>query len=115
MLQFIVTNLLLLSLGLIVYLSVRSLPRIDVRPKDQPKRGLAEMWLASEMPEKIDIILNTFLGKVLRRLKVFLLKVDNTIGERLKKIKDENSKNGELFDRKQVHKITDIHVDKKGR
>lgn len=86
MLQFIATNILMISLGVILYITVRTLPRIDDSQLPE-KKGVLERWIASEMPEKIDAALNSFLAKFLRRLKVSLLKIDNSLGRHLRKIK----------------------------
>lgn len=90
MLQFVVTNIFLLSLGVILYVSIRTLPRIDERAMPE-KKGAWERWLSSGVPEKIDRILNSFLFKTLRRLKVFLLRTDNAINAWLQKIKPEGN------------------------
>ena len=88
MLQFIITNIFLLSLGVILYVAVRTLPRIDESVISE-KKGAWERWLASGVPEKIDRAMNGFLFKALRRLKVFLLRADNAVNARLQKIKPE--------------------------
>ncbi len=88
MFQFIVTNILMISVGAIVFIIARTLPRLepDVRPE---KKNILERWIASEIPERIDAALNGFLVKFLRRLKVLLLKVDNSLSGHLQKIKPE--------------------------
>jgi len=90
MFQFIITNILMLSLGTILYLLVRSLPRIDESEANSANESLIERWVASEIPERVDDLIKTFTGKLLRKFKVFLLKIDNLLTERLKKIKNEN-------------------------
>ncbi len=90
MLQFIVTNIFLISLGVILYVAVRTLPRLDpATPPDH--KGAWEKWLASGVPEKIDKFLNGFLVKILRRLKVLLLRADNAVSTQLKKVKPDTS------------------------
>ena len=89
MLQFILTNTLLISVCIILYVSVRTLPRIDEGGAVQ-KKGILERWIASEIPEKIDVSLNSYLFKLLRRLKIVLLKADNAVGSHLRKIKHES-------------------------
>ncbi len=91
--QFIITNIFMLSIGTILYMAVRTLPRIEDGPETE-KKGLFEKWLTSEMPEKIDKALNGFLFKTLKKVRVFLLRFDNTLGEHLKKIKPDVSGNG---------------------
>lgn len=86
MLQFFLTNVLLVSLGAMLYLIARTMPRIE--EEESPERtGILDRWLASEMPERIDAVLNASLEKFLRKLKIALLKVDNALNERLKKMK----------------------------
>ena len=85
MLQFVLTNILMVSLGTILYVSVRTLPRIEESGAGE-KKGMLERWIASEIPEKIDRALNGFLFKFLRKFRIVLLKTDNSVSERLKKI-----------------------------
>lgn len=92
MLQFILTNILLLSIGVILYVTVRTLPRIEDNGTIE-KKGILERWIASEMPEKIDAAMNGFLFKFLKRLKIFLLKADNSVSARLKKIQPKSVAN----------------------
>ncbi len=92
MFQFILTNILLLSVGTILYVTVRTLPRIEDEGSIE-KKGILERWIASEVPEKIDTALNGFVFKLLRRLKIVLLKADNSVSAHLKKIKHESITN----------------------
>ena len=84
MLQFILTDILMVSLGTVLYLIARSLPRIGEEPTT--KQNMFERWVASELPEKFDIAFNNFLLKLLRKLKLLLLKADNSLTHHLKKI-----------------------------
>src|SRR2546425_1186605 len=88
MFQFIVTNILMVSFGTVLYLVVRTLPRIEETGEPE-KRGLLERWVTSEMPEKVDITLKNFLIKFLRRFRVVVLKLDNSVTKHLKKIQPE--------------------------
>ncbi len=66
---------------------IRSLPRVeDNIDKYENGRGRLERWLVSELPEKADLFLSSFLAKWLRKTKVFLLKIDNILSEHLKKV-----------------------------
>lgn len=96
MAEFILTNLSLISAGLIIYLLIRALPRVD--EKDIKEKGLIDKWISSGIPEKIDRIINSVLEKILRKIKVFLLKIDNLLSKRLQKIKDEKSSKESLID-----------------
>jgi hypothetical protein len=88
MLQFIVTDILMISLGAILYLAVRTLPRVEENLPSE-KKGVFERWIASEVPEKIDAAINSFLAKFLRKLKVLILKIDNYVSGHLQRIKTE--------------------------
>ncbi len=91
--QFIITNIFMLSVGAVLYMAVRTLPRIEDEPAIE-KRGAFERWLTSEVPEKIDAALNGFLFKSLKKTRVLLLRFDNTLGEHLKKIKPDGNGSG---------------------
>ena len=65
MTQFIFTNILMISLGTILYLVIRSLPRIDEHADEPIRQSLLQRLVVSEIPEKTDALLNNFLGKFL--------------------------------------------------
>ncbi len=92
MAQFIFVNILMVSLAAIIYVVVRTLPRID--DGTPGNKNVFEKWLTSELPERFDAIFNGFLMKLLRKLKVVLLKVDNYLSGHIKKIKPEGDTNG---------------------
>jgi len=89
MLQFILTTILMASLGTMLYLVARSLPRVGEEVSD--KKNFLDRLASSEIPEKIDTAFNGFLLKYLRKLKVVLLKIDNFITEKLKKISSDSN------------------------
>ncbi len=72
------------SLGTMLYLVARSLPRVGEEVSDKP--GFLDKLSSSEIPEKLDAAFNNFLAKSLRKTKVVLLKVENFINEKLKKV-----------------------------
>ena len=88
--EFIFTIILMVCLGTVLYLMVQALPRIEEVPTEE--RPFLERWAHSEMPEKIDAAFNNFLLKFLRRVKVLILKLDNTLARHLQKIKPEEDK-----------------------
>ncbi len=90
MAEFIFTIILMVCLGAVLYLVVQALPRIEEAPSDD--RGFFDRWAHSEIPEKIDNAVNTFLLKFLRKVKVFILKIDNALAKHLQKIKPEENK-----------------------
>jgi len=89
MFQFIVTTIFMVSLGVILYIAVRTLPRIDENALPE-KKSVLERWIASEIPEKVDAAVNSFTVKFLRKIKVILLKVDNSLSSHLTRIKPDS-------------------------
>ena len=90
MAEFIFTIVLMVCLGILLYLMVQALPRIEEAPTDD--RGFFDRWAHSEVPEKIDNAVNTFLLKFLRKVKVLVLKIDNALAKHLQKIKPQEDK-----------------------
>ena len=90
MFEYVLTIILMASLGTVLYLVARSLPRVNGERGEEDKRGLVERWVASEIPEKADEILNSFLFKLFKRLKLVLLKIDNILGKRIEKVRPGN-------------------------
>jgi hypothetical protein len=74
----------MVSLGTMLYLVARSLPRVGEEISDKP--GFLDKLSSSELPEKIDAAFNNFLFKSLRKSKVIVMKVENFINGKLKKI-----------------------------
>ena len=74
------------SLGFIIYLMARALPRVEdnLRPPRGP--GLIERMFAKIPMSKLDSDINNFLARFLRKLKVFVMKTDSFIGDRLSKL-----------------------------
>jgi len=112
MFQFILTNLLLLSLGTIVFLMIRTLPRIDESESPQ-KKNILERWLTSQMPEKLDKISYNFLSKLLRKSKVSLLKVNNVIDQKINQLKIKNPSKEESKKLKGLQDIAEEKVREK--
>ena len=101
MAMFIVTSVLMVSLSAVLYLMVRTLPRIaEESPAD--KRGLLDRWAHSQIPEKVDNAWNRFLSKFLRQIKVFILKIDNSLSGYLQKVKPEDTDKKHPIDFKEI-------------
>lgn len=83
--QFIFTNLLMISLGTILYLVVRSLPRI-ADEEEVKKPNILERWLISDIPHKLDLMVNAYAGKLFRKLRIYVMRIDNFLNEKLRKI-----------------------------
>ncbi len=78
----------MVSLSAMLYLVVRALPRIDEDPSIE-RHGFLDRWAHSPIPEKVDATLNGFFVKLLRRLKIVVLKIDNALSRHLQKVKPE--------------------------
>lgn len=92
--QFILINALMVSAGVILVLVARTLPRVHGEAPAQ--MSMIERFVTSEIPEKLDVALNNFSSKFLRKLRVWVLKLDNAIHRQLSKIKlqKEETANG---------------------
>lgn len=95
MTSFILEIIMVASLGVVLYLFARALPRVDdvlVSPGD---KKLRTHWLTVYL-EKADEWLKVVFEKFLRRVKVLLLKLDNIVSKRLNKFKKEPQKEMKL-------------------
>ncbi|MDO8516057.1 MAG: hypothetical protein Q7S28_02285 [bacterium] len=88
MLELIFSNLLFVSVGALLIIVVRSLPRIG--ELEVKKLGLVERLIVSEIPERVDVAINAFLFKTVRRMKVGVLKMDNTLTKHIERMKPED-------------------------
>jgi hypothetical protein len=102
MLSFIFTLILMISLSFVLYLMVIALPRVAEDLGAENQTNLLDRWAHSHIPEKVDTALNSFFLKFLRRMRVFMLKLDNTLGKHLKNMKrdDEAKKPVDFSDMK---------------
>lgn len=78
----------MLSAGTILMVLVRALPRCE--EEEISKRGVFERLVASGIPERVDAVIRAFSIKSLRKSKVLLLKIENFVTARLKKMNAEN-------------------------
>ncbi|HXF44290.1 MAG TPA: hypothetical protein VNK70_02380 [Candidatus Paceibacterota bacterium] len=85
----------MLSLGVILYLAARTLPRIDDR--EEAGLGFKTHWFVALL-ERADERLTAVREKMLRRAGVMVLKISNDINSRLAKIKKVNEKESVLPD-----------------
>ncbi len=78
------------SLGTMLYLVARSLPRVE-EEEISGKPGFIDKLSSSEIPEKLDAAFNSFIAKSLRKTKVVLLKIENFVNDKLKKVSANGS------------------------
>jgi hypothetical protein len=86
MIQLIFTDILMVALGTMLYLIVVALPRVPEVPVEHEKKNFLERFAQSGIPERVDLAINNFLVKFLRKVKVFVLKLDNAASRHLQKI-----------------------------
>jgi hypothetical protein len=78
----------MLSLGTMIYLIARAVPRISdeiTKPESGNKFG---RFFSHVQIEKIDPILHNFLEKTLRKIKLILMRMDSITNSYLEKVKN---------------------------
>ncbi len=91
MVIFILQIIMMVSLGAILFVFARILPRIDDARVDEIRASLSFHHLVSYF-EKFDEWFGAIFQKYLRRLRVVILKIDNILGAKLNKIKKDSGK-----------------------
>lgn len=90
MLRFILQTVIMIALAAVVYLMAEALPRIsDEEVADMKARKSTRLM---GYVEKSDVVLRSFWERFLRRMKVWLLQLNNFIEKKLGKLKKENGK-----------------------
>ncbi len=102
MYNFILQILLMSSLGAVIYLIARAIPRVGddfLGEKNMPKHSRFDNFVHNYLKiEKLDTVLNSYLEKFLRKAKVFIMRVDNIVSgylDKLKKLNNNIQRNGE--------------------
>ncbi len=90
MYDFILQIFIMVSLGTVIFLAARALPRIS----ETVNTSKTKTNRLSSFPfEKIDAAINAFSEKTLRKIKLILMKTDNMVSRQLNKFK-KNGDNG---------------------
>lgn len=85
------------SLAVMVYLIARAVPKIDENVVLARSKNSFFDNLVHKLPlEKIDLISSNLLEKLLRRVKIIILKIDNVLTKKLGNFKSVNSKQEDL-------------------
>lgn len=92
MLWFIIEMIIMVSLAAIIYLMAKALPRIS----DEAENGPASQSRVMFYVEKLDGVLKAFSEKFLRQARVWILKVDNFVTQKLNQFKKEAPKETKL-------------------
>jgi len=97
MLEFTLYLVVMVALVMMTLITVRAVPRIS---EEEIVGGQTlEQWLRDLPLQKIDQTIRRYTNKTLRRLRVWILKIDNAVSGYLDKTKEENGENGrELLD-----------------
>lgn len=90
MYDFLLQSTFFLSLGVIVYLLARAVPRVNEEGETAHAPGFFDRLLTKLPLREIDNWLNAFFEKFLRRLRVGLMKLDNLVNQYLSKFKKPN-------------------------
>lgn len=92
MIRFILDVIAMGSLGLLIYLLARAMPRVDDTEMESKHEAKMPPWLMAYV-EKLDDFISYISEKNLRRLKVWLLKFNNWLDEKLKNFKKNSVRN----------------------
>ncbi len=84
------------ALAAIVAILARALPRVSEIETGTQKANYLDRFLKRLPLSKIDANINAFWDKLLRRLKVIILKVDNLVNKLLHRVKKTEAKSESL-------------------
>lgn len=106
MYDFILQTVFMLSLGTLIYLISRSVPRVTEINQSHPKRDYFGELMEKIPLEKVDAFISANLEKFLRKLKVVIMKLDNLVTKHLKSVRpaaggEENKEKPSLFEKKE--------------
>lgn len=90
MYDFLLQSTLFLSLGAIIFLMARAVPRVDESGEARHPGGRFDRMLSKLPLREIDERLDLVLEKILRRLKIVVMKSDNIINSYLNRFKRQN-------------------------
>lgn len=79
------------SLGLVIYMIARAIPRVPEEVAPSRRSNWVDRIMSKIPMTKIDENINSFFSKFLRRSKVVVMRADNFINDRLGKL---NKKSG---------------------
>lgn len=97
MYSFILQFIVMVSLAAIIYLVARTIPRIDENVVlGETKKSFFDDLVPKLPLEKIDLFFSNLLEKMLRRVKIVIMKIDNILTRRISDFKSPASKEKDL-------------------
>lgn len=99
----------MLSLGTMIYLIARQVPRVGDEVSEEivrPKTRFDRLFSSSRF-EKFDVIFNNFVEKLLRKVKLILMKLDNFTTSYLDKVKKYKLNNNSQKNREEKPSLFD--------
>ncbi len=76
------------SLAAIIYLVARAIPRIDENALvNLQKKSFFDTFFSKMPLEKFDLLFDNLIEKLLRRVKIIIMKIDNVLTRRLSNFK----------------------------
>ena len=91
MLKFLSNITAMIGLGIILYLTIKTLPQINDSEITISKKSLIKSHVVFYYVEKIDDKIKYYSERFLRRFGIVLMKLENHVQKRLLKIKSEKS------------------------
>ena len=92
MYDFLLQIILFGSLGVILYLMARAVPRVTDAGEPTHDSGRFDRLLSRLPLREIDARLNGYLEKFLRRIKVFIMRFNNVVDSKLNKLRKMNGR-----------------------
>ncbi len=77
----------MVSLGTMIYLVARAMPRVTEIPKIEPAKDYFDKLVKKFPLEKADMLVTLWTEKFLRKLKIVILKLDNLLSKHLSNLK----------------------------
>ena len=107
MYNFILQIIVMLSLGVLIYLAARAVPRVsETEIKAASLGDHLDRWIKKLPLEKMDAWLSSQVEKFLRKFKVAVLKLDNLLTKHLSNLKSPvNGGKPTLFEKKEDSEV----------
>ena len=102
MYNFILQTIVMVSLGTMIYLVARAMPRVTEIAKSDPAKDYFDKLMKKLPLEKADMLATLWTEKFLRKLKIVILKLDNLLSKHLSNLKPAvTEEKPSLFEKKE--------------